>query len=126
MHILRQSQDGLDPIGRSQPLRHDYKDARDTEHGIQNDRKIGQKGDDDPWLGQPLIDAKGTDNDHQCQPDIQKEVHQGWCRSHRSISSGFRSYYVLIDVVKAFFLVICFGQGLDHPSPSHIFTDSSH
>ena len=43
LHILRQAQDGLDPIGRSQPLRHDHKDARDTEHGIQNDRKISQK-----------------------------------------------------------------------------------
>ncbi len=49
-----------------------------------------------------------------------KEVHQRWCRSHGSISSGFRSYYVLIDVIKALFLVICFRQGLDHPSPSYI------
>ena len=98
----------------------------DGHHGVEDNGKVAQKGNDFSGLGQTCVDPIGAHHDDQSEAQVQKQVHHGVGQSHGDAGFFLSPDQFPVDACKAFPFIIGFGQGLDDPDSGDIFPDGTH
>ena len=124
-HVLH-GQHRLDAVRGSDSPGDDGDHLGNGQKRIQDNGKIGQKGQYFSDLRIPGVDPVGPGHHHGHQADVQHQVHDRIDHRHGQARGLFPLHHLIVDSGKALLLPVLLGQGLDHADACDIFPDGHH
>ncbi len=88
---------------------------------MENQVKIDEKGQDDPWLRRAAVHPPGAHQYHQDQPQIHEHLHRRGGNSHDGAGGEVAAGQTAVDLLEAPLLPSLLAQGLDDPDAGGVF-----